>query len=458
MAHSETSPSSTKLDAPSAPPGHPTGPPSADREPLAGRTKPAKPSPETIVPDSQPSNSLSVRTKAREQSFKTVLSREFPKGNSLKGIKPSSRISSAPIATMHTAIQAPTKPPDRKDKMGDVSRKKQMSAAEHSPAPKAALTLPKYTPISCIQAPPAPSYKDRAPLSSQVFPLQRTCNAIRMHQVASDMAHLETKTPSRVSRKPASLQSGEILSPAVPGQPGVSSVSDMTPELSSRSSPSWSAASTLLNSMPVHPTRGLPSLKPGDFKKPSVKKTDVTSTAGMSAGANSPASDTVHPMRNFTPASPSTRTSHVNTTDDVKTCQEVSRTARQGVEVLTKLETTKPWSGMTLSANGIEHSDERSNAIIGPAVEQALAFVSAEVGESHVTHCKIETRQRVSDSSTLPRTVSSRHEQNVKTHREAEAFTRASSRAVSLRFDKNTSRRCLRTLRKAFCRCCQACY
>jgi hypothetical protein len=195
MAHSEASPSSTKLDAPSAPPGHSAGPPSAAHEPLVGRTKPAKPSPETIMPDSRPSNSLSVHTKAREQSFKIVLTREFLKGNSLKGIKLSSRISLAPIATMHTAIRAPAKPPDRKDKMGDVSRKKQMSAAEHSPAPKAALTLLKYMPISCIRAPPAPSSEDGAPPSSRVFPMQRTRNAIRTRQGASDIAHLETKTP-----------------------------------------------------------------------------------------------------------------------------------------------------------------------------------------------------------------------------------------------------------------------
>ena len=217
MAHSEASPSSTKLDAPSAPLGHSTGLPSAVCEPLAGRTKPAKPSPETVVPDLRPSNSLSMHAKAQEQSFKTILSRVFPKGNSLKGIKPSSRIRLAPIATMHTAIRAPTKPPDRKDKMGDVSRKKQMNAVEHSPAPKAALTLPKSTPISCIQAPPAPSSKDRAPMSSRVFPMQHTHNTIKMRQVVSDMAHLKTKTPPRVSRKPASLQFGEILSPAVLG-------------------------------------------------------------------------------------------------------------------------------------------------------------------------------------------------------------------------------------------------
>ena len=136
----------------------------------------------------------------------------------------------------------------------------------------------------------------------------------------------------------------------------------------------------LHNSMPVCLTQGFPSLKPRDFKKPSVKKTDVTSMAGTSARVNLPASDAVHLMRNFTPPSPLTRTSHVNTPDDVETCQGVSRMACQGVEVLTKLETTKLWSGMIPSANGIERLDECSNVIIGPAIEQALAFISSEVG------------------------------------------------------------------------------
>ena len=45
------------------------------------------------------------------------------------------------------------------------------------------------------------------------------------------------------------------------------------------------------------------------------------------------------------------------------------------------LGTTTPRSGKIPSANGIECSDERSIAIIGPAVEQALAFISSEVGE-----------------------------------------------------------------------------
>ncbi|KAF8668546.1 hypothetical protein AX14_006144 [Amanita brunnescens Koide BX004] len=82
-----------------------------------------------------------------------------------------------------------------------------------------------------------------------------------------------------------------------------------------------------------------------------------------------------------TPASSTIRPLPVAVSNGDKTCQGVSGTARQGAEVLMKVETTKPWSGMIPSANGIEHSDECSNAIIGPAVEQALAFVSSEVGE-----------------------------------------------------------------------------
>ena len=45
------------------------------------------------------------------------------------------------------------------------------------------------------------------------------------------------------------------------------------------------------------------------------------------------------------------------------------------------LGTTAPRSGKKPSANGIERSDKRSVAIIGPAVERALAFISSEVGE-----------------------------------------------------------------------------
>ncbi|KAF8673114.1 hypothetical protein AX14_005395 [Amanita brunnescens Koide BX004] len=83
----------------------------------------------------------------------------------------------------------------------------------------------------------------------------------------------------------------------------------------------------------------------------------------------------------LTPASSSPRTPHVTIPDDVETCQGVSRMAQQVVEALTRLETATLWSGMIPSANGIERSSEHSNAIIGPAVEQTLAFISSEVGE-----------------------------------------------------------------------------
>ena len=299
---SKTTPSPAVSDSPPVSSRFMKNLPRSAREPLIIGLRPAKASMDII---SRPSPRPDVCVKPSERSNETVLHTELPKGSSLMGTKPSSRIALVPVSPVHgkvrntaklpdmerkkispvksesasqrshvykaartlpnstpntrvasvlapstcPVVRAPAKPPDRKEKMGDVSRKKQMSAAEHSPAPKAALTLPKYTPISCIWAPPTPSSsKDGAPPSSRVFPRQRTCNAIRTRQVASNMAHLETKTPPRVSRKPASLQSGEILSPAVPGRHGVSSVSDTTPESSSRFSPLWRAASTPLNS------------------------------------------------------------------------------------------------------------------------------------------------------------------------------------------------------------------
>jgi hypothetical protein len=87
-----------------------------------------------------------VHAKAQEveQSIKTILNREFPKGSALTGIKPSSRVISAPI-TLHLLHAR---------KMA-VNAEKRTSAAVHSPGPKAALTLPKSTPVSSIQALPS---------------------------------------------------------------------------------------------------------------------------------------------------------------------------------------------------------------------------------------------------------------------------------------------------------------
>ena len=108
MARSKASPSSAKPDAPLVPLGLPTGLSIAahelqtTREPLTGGTKPVTLSSSMVTPIFWTSPSLGMSVKTREQSIKTVLHRELLKGNSLTGIKPSSRIISAPAATMRT--------------------------------------------------------------------------------------------------------------------------------------------------------------------------------------------------------------------------------------------------------------------------------------------------------------------------------------------------------------------
>ena len=53
----------------------------------------------------------------------------------------------------------------------------------------------------------------------------------------------------------------------------------------------------------------------------------------------------------------------------VETCTRVS------------LKTATPRFGKIPFADGIERSDDRSNVVVGPAVEQALTLLSSEVGE-----------------------------------------------------------------------------
>ena len=250
-----------------------------------------------------------------------------------------------------------------------------------TPVDNAALSPCKSVLVSSTTAPHAYPATDRDVLANSVVSTPNASSIINSGRLANSYMHREEKALSQVSRKPAPPRHGEMLLLAAPERHGVSIVSNTTPSLSGRVLPSWNTASTSCSPTPIPLTWGLPYLKPGDFKKPSTKKTDVTSMAGTSAGMNLTASDTAHLPRTVTPTSSSPWTPHVTIPDDVKTCQGVSRMARQVVEALTRLETAASQSGMMLSANSIERSDERSSVNIGPAVEQALAFISSEVGE-----------------------------------------------------------------------------
>src|SRR6266576_257692 len=103
LTRSKASLSSTKPDPPSVPQGLKKSPPSGAREFPPSRKsmterlkiKPLKSTSKTGTPISSPPHRPSMRVKPVEQSTKTVLSREPLKGNSLTGVKPSTRVVSA---------------------------------------------------------------------------------------------------------------------------------------------------------------------------------------------------------------------------------------------------------------------------------------------------------------------------------------------------------------------------
>ena len=161
---------------------------------------------------SRPSPRLSKCKEPLEQSNKTILSREFRKGNSLMSAKPSCQTTLALAPPKHANFCAIVKPPDKKV---EISPAKGMSTTKCSPGPKAALTLPKSTPIPSVWALPAHPAKDVAPPSSQVVLMLGTSNEISPHRVGSLKTRHAVEARTRVSMKPASPRFGEMPSAGV---------------------------------------------------------------------------------------------------------------------------------------------------------------------------------------------------------------------------------------------------
>src|SRR6266550_1940889 len=220
-ARSKASPSSTKPDPPSAPRRLKTSPPSVSRELLPacklmteGR-KPLKSGLETASMDtiSRPLPRSRERAKAREQPNKTVLNREPLKGSSLMGTKPSSQVISTPASPVRVNRHAALRPPATTRK--EVSTEKQgTSAIKHSPVPKAAPTLPKSIPVSCIRVSPASPSKNGTLPSSQAIPTRDSLKSsvVSTHRAVSETTHHAVETHTRVSSKAATPRFGKIPS------------------------------------------------------------------------------------------------------------------------------------------------------------------------------------------------------------------------------------------------------
>src|SRR6266576_3776446 len=209
LARSRVSPSSTKLDPPSAPRRLKTSPPSVSCELLPARKritegcKPLKSSLETASTDtiSRPLPRSRERAKAREQPNKTVLDREPPKGNSLMGAKPASQVVSAP-APKRVDTRTSGEPPIRKTR---VDVKKDVKARRHSPMSEAAPSLPKSTPVSYIRALPTTP-------SSQTTSMREVLKVVSTRRAVSETAHRRKETHPRVSSTSVSPR-GPPMSP-----------------------------------------------------------------------------------------------------------------------------------------------------------------------------------------------------------------------------------------------------
>src|SRR6266576_1537295 len=207
-----------------------------------------------------------------------------------------------------------------------------MSAIKHSPVPRAALTLPKSTPVSCIRAfPDSPSKNGTTP-SSRANLMLRISSTISTRRIMSDVTRRKIETQLRVSNVPVSQV--PLVSPSsqmiltlrttdvVNTHRGGKGTTHLNPETRTPSRVSRSTTLPPPGKSPIS-VRRLPSVV---RQKPAVGLKVKTRTRVSSKAAN-------------------------------------------------------PRFGKIPSANGIERSDDRSKVIIGPAVEQALTLFSSEVGE-----------------------------------------------------------------------------
>src|SRR6266576_1611037 len=319
LTRSKASPSSVEPDPVPAPQGFNSSPPSVAHE-LPSARNPL----EMGTPISSPPHRPSMRVKPVEQSTKTVLSREHPKGNSLMGAKPSSRVVSAPASPVHVNRCAALRPSATTRK--EVSMEKRgTSAIKHSPVPRAALTLPKSTPVSYIWALPTTP-------SSRANLMLRIPSTISTRQVASDVTRRKIETQSRVSNVPVSQV--PLVSPSSQMISMLRTTDFVNTHRGGKGTTRWNPETRTPSRVSRSTTLPLPGKSPISVRRlPSVVRQKPA--VGLK----------------------------------VETRTRVSSKA------------ATPRFGKIPSANGIERSDDRSKVIIGPAVEQALTLFSSEVGE-----------------------------------------------------------------------------
>src|SRR6266550_1660830 len=92
--------------------------------------------------------------------------------------------------------------------------KRGTSAIKHSPVPKAAPTLPKSIPVSCIRVSPASPSKNGTLPSSQAIPTRDSLKSsvVSTRRAVSETTHHAVETRTRVSSKAVTPRFGKIPS------------------------------------------------------------------------------------------------------------------------------------------------------------------------------------------------------------------------------------------------------
>ncbi|KAF8328768.1 hypothetical protein F5887DRAFT_1186105 [Amanita rubescens] len=412
LTRSEVIPSSAEPDPVPAPQGLNTSHLRAACELLPAR-----------LPISRPQHSPRVCVKPLERLNTVVLSREFPRGSSLTGVMPSSRVISAPTSPNHANDRVVVKLPATRSKK--VSSEKGTSAIKHSPVSKAALTLPKPMPVSSIRAYPAPSSKNGTSPSSGVISMQHMSNALNTRREVNKTTHQKKETPSRVSLGPSSPRAGNMPSLAVSGrrkssvvEPRLVVSSNARQEVGTRTRVSLNAISPRFGKPPstsglerINVRSNADAVPAGQASTLSSSKVEerrpvpynvvnriIKKDKEMCSRIDNAAISLHNPLPpvSLAPApgigiskdgsTPSSKSSRVvstqRTSDDISTRREMGNTTHlTEIRMRISMETATPRFGEPPPADVLERSKKRSNVAVGPAIKQALTSSSSEAEE-----------------------------------------------------------------------------
>ena len=171
------------------------------------KPKVLKPSSETAMLISWPSPSFSVHAKVKEQSLKTALRREYPRGNSL--MDTSNCVVRDPISSSCVDVRAVKKPSAMKE---EIELGRRTRTDESSPVYKAARRLPSSTPNTRAASVLAPS---TCPVVRAPRKMPNKKGKVSMEERASAVKHLPLSNTAVMLHKPTSASVIRNL-PALP--------------------------------------------------------------------------------------------------------------------------------------------------------------------------------------------------------------------------------------------------